>query len=62
MAMTPTIAREHIADSADCITESIGSIKRVLKAYPSLSTQLKANVENLTKIKTELQQIEIVEQ
>lgn len=38
--MTPDVAREHIKDGADCISEAMKTIKRVKKSFPASDAQL----------------------
>lgn len=40
MAMTIDVAKEHIKDGSDCITEAMKTLKRVKKHFPRSGEQI----------------------
>lgn len=57
--MTSTIsadvAKEHLGDGQDNITEAVKTIKRVLKSYPHLATELGEATTHLTSAREKMQ-------
>lgn len=58
--MTSTIsadvAKEHLGDGQDNIKEAVKTIKRVLKSYPDLATELDEATKHLTSAREKMQQ------
>lgn len=50
MAMTSHVAREHLRDGADCISDCIKSLKRVQKQFEPLAPQIVAELARLETI------------
>lgn len=58
MTFSATEAREHIASSADCMTDSLANLKRVTRKYPHALPQFAAVVQDIQRVREQLKQLE----
>ncbi|MBK4736066.1 hypothetical protein [Noviherbaspirillum pedocola] len=58
MTFSATEAREHIASSADCMTDSLANLKRVTRKFPDTTPQFAGVVQDILRVREQLKQLE----
>lgn len=56
---TPTHAREHITNSADCLQESIQTLNRVVRRFPMETTAFPHVLKKIAELRDELKRMAV---